>query len=256
MISASANQRAPTGYPRCQHSRQGTLPPRISSVTSSASHYAASDDLPAEVERLRTALDKLPTCLMRVATDGTLLAVSDVALSLLGARELAEVLGTNFVARLSSGDAGATAWAEFVERVLQGGSGSAECDMIDLGGVQRAVVLLGVALPDHPDTGRSLLVTVRDVSTARRLEASLHEQEELRRTVQEGLESTTATVQQLRAELQEAADERHHLRAALDEEIIRRQQMASMLEQLTRALSVAVNTTTLAREALEKGTST
>lgn len=213
---------------------------------------AVGADLAAEVERLGTVLEKIPACVMRVSTDGTLLAVNDAALSLLGARELAQVLDTNFAERLS-GDAAATIWTEFVGRVLEGGSASAECDMIDLAGFERAVLVMGARLPDHPDDRQSLLVTVRDISTARRLEASLHEQEQLRRTVQEGLESATASLEHLGTELQETATERNQLRAVLDGEIVPRQQLAVALEQLTRALSVAVNAAALARQALEKG---
>jgi hypothetical protein len=222
-------------------------------VTSSATHHAvAGPDLAAEVERLRTMLDKLPACLMRVGADGTVLAVSDAALTLIGARELGQVLDTNFTERLDA-KTGATAWAEFVDRVSTGGSGSAECDMLDLAGVQRAVILLGVALPDHPDAHRSLLVTVRDISTSRRLEASLHEQEQLRRAVQEGLEYATASLQQLRTELQQAAAERNELRAAIEGEANQRQQIASAFEHLTRALAATVNAAAMVRQALEKG---
>lgn len=211
-------------------------------MTSSATHHAvAGPDLVAEVERLRTMLDKLPACLMRVGADATVLAVSDAALTLIGARELGQVLDTNFTERLDAETAAGT-WAEFVERVSAGGSGSAECDMIDLAGVSRAVIMLGVALPNHPDGRSSLLVTVRDISTARRLEASLHEQEQLRRAVQEGLDCATTELKQLRAQLQEGADQR--------------QQVGVAFEQLTRALAAAINAAALARQALEKGKAT
>jgi hypothetical protein len=225
-------------------------------VTSSASHaVAAGVDLAAEVERLRIVLEKLPACVMRVGTDGTLLAVNEAALSLLAARELAQVLDTNFAERLA-GDAAATFWMAFVSRVFDGGSASAECNMIDLAGAEREVLVVGVRLPDHPDQRRSLLVTVRDTSAARRLEASLQEQDQLRQAAQHGLEAATASLQQLSTELQETASECEQLRAVIDGEVGRRQQLSVTLEQLTRALSVAVNAAALARQSLEKGNST
>ena len=137
-------------------------------------------ELLAEIERLRTLLDKAPSCLMRVGLDGTLLAVTDVALDLLGGRTLADVLGKNFVAFLRGADS-APLWAGFVQRVTEGGSGSAECEMQDLAGNHRDVMLLGGKIDQHPDGVASLLVVVRDLTTARKLEASLLEHEGVRR---------------------------------------------------------------------------
>jgi PAS domain-containing protein len=153
-------------------------------------------DLTAEVERLRLLLERQPTCLMRVGIGGTLLAANDAAQSLLGATTLADVLGTSFVERLQ-GDAAAI-WSEFIGRVANAGSASLECDMTDLAGTQRAVVLQGVTLPAHPDGDDSLLITVRDVSNSRRLEASLRDhQEEMRRQL-------TAALAQLKGALNAA----------------------------------------------------
>jgi PAS domain-containing protein len=217
-----------------------------------------------EIERLQALLDTLPSCLMRVGADGTLLAVSDSALDLLGCRELAAVLGTNFVDRIR-GDA-AQLWADFVQRVFDGGSGSAECEMEDAHGVARVVVLLGTALAHHPDGVSSLLVTVRDISTARRLEASLQEQEGVRRAMQAALDAATArrrappasragrppapeatlrdaataTVQQLRGQVEDAATDRRQLGVAL--------------EQLTVALHAAVTAASAVRQALKPRT--
>jgi hypothetical protein len=92
-------------------------------------------------------------------------------------------------------------WAEFVDRVRQAGSASAECEMSDLAGVCRAVVLQGVLMPAHPDAAESLLLVARDVSTARRLEASLREQEELRRVAQEDLRAAVEQIAALEARL-------------------------------------------------------
>jgi PAS domain-containing protein len=127
----------------------------------------------AEVQRLRAILERQPSCLLRVGIDGTLCAVSDAALGLLGARELSAVLNTNLRDRIVT-DA-EHLWSEFVLRVSQSGSGSMECEMTDLAGASRSVIIHGVAAPSHPDNIKSLLLTVRDVSTRRQLEASLAE---------------------------------------------------------------------------------
>jgi hypothetical protein len=205
-------------------------------------------DAAAEVVRLRMLLEGQPSCLIRVGTDATLLAVSDAALTLLGARDLAQLLETSLVDRIRS-DSAPDVWADFATRVISGGSASAECDIDDVAGTRRSVLLLGVALPDHPDGIPSLLVTVRDVSTARGLEASLHEQEELRRSVQVALAAATA---QLAQQLREVTTERQQLRAALDTILRQRQQIASSVEQLRTALTAAMDAAAIAKHVLDK----
>ena len=188
---------------------------------------------------------------MRVAIDGRLLAVSDHAMSLLGARELAQVLDTNFVARLR-GETVDAIWSEFVARVTQSGSATAESELEDLTGTNRAVTLQGVALPDHPDGLPSLLVTVRDISTARRLEASLEEEEGLRRSLQSALADATTTVETLRKNLIALASERKDLQSALDTVLLQRPQIAQSVEQLRGALTAIMEAAALARKPKDK----
>lgn len=208
-------------------------------------------DLAAEVERLRFILDKQPSCLLRVALDGTLLAVNDAALSLLGARKLAQVLDTNLMERL--GDESPTSvWADFVERVSRGSS-SVECEMVDLAGSRRAVILQGIVLGNHPDAVPSLLVSVRDVSTSRRLEESLEEQEQLRRSVLPAIHDASATLQQMRQQLDAALAERRELRAALETTVTQREQIAASLKQLTTSLNALIEAAALAQILLNKG---
>jgi nitrogen-specific signal transduction histidine kinase len=193
-------------------------------------------DAATEVERLRTLLDKQPSCVMRVAANGRLLAVNEAAVSLLGARALVDVLGAMFTERLI-GDG--TAWADFVRRVSQAGSASTECEMSDLAGVERAVIMQGVAMPDHPDGEESLLVAVRDVSTAKRLQVSLQEQED--------------SVRELRMRLDEIAAERDRLRGELDAADADREQLTAALDQLKAALNTAIDATLLAQQVTAKG---
>jgi hypothetical protein len=217
---------------------------------------ATSADAAAEIAHLRSLLEKQPSCLMRVRADGTLLAVSDTALSLLGASELAQVLDANLMDHLP-GEAVAV-WSDFVRRVMISGTASAECEMTDLAGARRSVVLAGVALRSHPDGLESLLVTARDVSGARRLEASLQEQDGLRQSIEElrakladaladrqqiegaaadrgqlqlALDQATVERQQLRSALDQAASERQQVRGALDQAALERQQLRAALDE-------------------------
>jgi 2C-methyl-D-erythritol 2,4-cyclodiphosphate synthase len=205
-----------------------------------------SAETPNEVERLRAILDRQPSCLMRVATDGTLLAVSDAGLGLLGASDLGQVLDSSLVDRLR-GDTIAELWSDFVARVSQGGKASAETELEDLTGARRAVILQGIVFPDHPDGVPSLLLTVRDVSSARRLEASLEEEERLRRSLQVSLTDATATVEQLRKNLVSIATERKDLQAALATVLLQRPNIAQSVEQLRNALTAIMEAAAVAR---------
>ena len=209
-------------------------------------------DLYAEVERLRSLLERQPSCLMRVGTSGTLLAVNDKALSLIGARGLEDALGSSLVDRIDA-ENNASLWKEFARRVSNAGSASVECEMTDLAGTRRAVMMQAVTLPSHPDGEQSFLLTVRDVSTSRRLQASLQEQEELRRSAQLGLDDATASLQDLRTRLAELTVERDRLRAASEAATADRQQLLAALQQLKSAMSTAIDATLLAQQLIEKG---
>jgi hypothetical protein len=206
-------------------------------------------DLEAEVERLRTMLDRVPACLLRVSSDGTLLAVNDAALSLLRVHDLCDVLGTNFVERLDHNRI-ATIWPEFVDRVEQSGSASFECELIDPVGDPRAVLLLGARLPLHPDSHPSVFVVVRDVSSARRLEASLHGKNEASPSDENA--DDAATVRELKRQLAQAHAERREMEQALAAEVMQRQHISTAVEHLSRALASATKAAGDVCQALEK----
>src|SRR5262245_9720398 len=79
-------------------------------IVSSAPDYTGGDP-----RHLRRVIEKQPACLLRVATDGMLLAVNEAGLQALGARELSEVLETNLGDRVAQKDH--ALWTEFVARV-------------------------------------------------------------------------------------------------------------------------------------------
>ncbi len=168
-----------------------------------------------DVEWLRGLLDRQPCCVMRVGLEGTMLAVSEAAVSLLGARTLSDVLEKSLLPCLQ-GDA-ERLWNDFVARVLYGGSASVECELDDLTGTRRAVILQGVSLPTHADGIESVLLAFREVSTARRLEASLEEQESLRRAAQDDLRQAQEEIQQLQARLDEVTADRNRLHVMLEQ---------------------------------------
>lgn len=187
---------------------------------------------------------------MRVGLDGVLLAINDAALSLLGARELGQALRTNITERLAPGQDGW--WHEFAGRVVGSGSASGECEMRDLSGAQRTVVMQGRALPDHPDGIQSLLVAVRDISAMRRLEASLqqHEAERAKLQQQRAEEHQLALlVREREARHAEAAKAEIERAAAAQQEQLRTALEASEAE--VRRLRTALDEAQGGRQQLE-----
>ena len=144
-----------------------------------------------EALHLRRLIEQQPACLLRVGVDGLLLAVNEAALRLLGGEALTQVLGTNvsklIVPRQHE------EWREFSARLGDGASASIECDLTDLSGTRRTILLQGVPLLDHSDGVPSMILTARDISVPLRLEAALREREinqeldDLRKQLQHGI---------------------------------------------------------------------
>jgi chromosome segregation ATPase len=188
---------------------------------------------------------------MRVGLDGVLLAVNDAALSLLGATQLGQVLGTMLMERLVPEHS--ALWCDFAGRVWQDASGSVECDMVDLSGVRRTVEVQSVALADHPDGIRSVLAAVRDVSATRRLELALQEVEKTRpgqETAHHLTDELRVQLEGMRAQLDAALAERTDtaramdaLRAQLEQSLADRQEFESSLKQREGADRLRLETT-------------
>jgi PAS domain S-box-containing protein len=124
-------------------------------------------------QHLRAVLERVPIALVRVDVNGTLLAVNEAALGLLGAQALHEVLGTSLHSFLP--DESRAACKTLLENVSQGQGGSLEVDLTELTGVTHALELRAVAYPGASDAIPSALMTARDVTRSRNLARSLEE---------------------------------------------------------------------------------
>jgi PAS domain S-box-containing protein len=188
----------------------------------------------AETLHLRRFIEKQPACILRVGLDGVLLAVNEAALSLIGAEQLAQVLGTKltrFIIPRQHDE-----WEEFSSRVREGASASIECDLTDMSGTRRIILLQGVPLLDHPDGVPSMILSVRDISAPRRLETALREREVSRELedLQKQLEHGLAERQQLASSLTERDSAHQQLIADQEAEQARLRQ--TMIEQHELAL--------------------
>jgi PAS domain S-box-containing protein len=143
-------------------------------VSKASGTPAVGVDLPLEAEpHLRAVLESQPFALTRLARDGTVLAVNQAGLSMLGAAGLEQVLGTSFLNLVQAEEhKGCHA---FIERALSGQRGSFEADLIGLTGSRHTFELHATAHPGAPDGIASVLISFRDVTESRRLEQSLVE---------------------------------------------------------------------------------
>jgi PAS domain S-box-containing protein len=120
---------------------------------------------------LRFVLETQPVTLIRLGRDGTVLAVNEAGLAVIGAERLEKVLNTSFAALLSSTDR--TGFIVFLERVASGHRGSLEVELTTLTGTGHTIQVHAAPHPGAPDGIDSVLVTLRDVTESRRLEQSL-----------------------------------------------------------------------------------
>jgi PAS domain S-box-containing protein len=151
-------------------------------------------DPAAEAEYLRRLLDKQPGCLMRVGTDGEVLAANEASLRLLGVELLADALGRPITTWLPSDQH--SQWAAFSAQVIGGSPASIECDIQTAAGEARVVRFHAVSLSDHPDGLPSMALSARDAMDRRQLERSLNEMAAERKRLAAEVEAERAKVRQ------------------------------------------------------------
>jgi PAS domain S-box-containing protein len=175
---------------------------------------------PAAIQaHLQTLIEKVPVCLTRVAHDGTLLAVNEAALVLLGGDSLGDVLGRP-LQEFVSGDAHAC--RRFVERIAGGERGSIEVQLRSLSGSLSCLQINATPVPDAPDGVKSALLAFRDVTEQRRLEQSLvddagRQDSGARTSTRDGIAEAVARIEELEQALQRSEQRRLELEALLGE---------------------------------------
>jgi PAS domain S-box-containing protein len=127
--------------------------------------------------RLRSLVEKLPACIVRMSADGVVLATNDRAVTLLGASSAAQVLRKQFDL-LVPADA-REAWTDFVVRVCAGETRSTEVAITTFDGIDRTVEAAAVPSPSEFGRSPSLLMVLRDVTERKRLEAVVEQVTEL-----------------------------------------------------------------------------
>jgi hypothetical protein len=217
-------------------------------------------DADLEVERLRFLIERQPTCVLRVALDGVILAANDAALGQLGASQLGQALGHRLTQWMLPHHR--DRWLDLARRAYQNGAASIECELLDLTERRHAVQLQAVKQPPHPDGMESITVAVREISGMSRLERALQDQEAAGLALADArgrLEAHgkaravgSAARARLQRELDEARAEMAGLTARLAEhEAERRREQARHAEELAQLetlLAGAARSVTMARE--------
>lgn len=194
---------------------------------------------------------------MRVGGDGVVLAANDAALALFGADKASQVLGTSLTGFVAASHR--DIWLGFVAKVTGGSAHSLECALNDISGTERNVILHGVPLLDHADGVRSVLLSIRDNGAIRRMEAALHESEQLRqhsampnpddaRRIEE-LQATIAQLQTQREQLERTVAELPRLQQLL------KQGRGYLQDMQTRLAAAMQERDALAQQLNERATS-
>lgn len=145
----------------------------------SAASVAPQNRVPAEPVReppaephLRKVLESLPAAVVRLAADGTFLAVNQQGLAILGGTSLEQILGSSLFKLVVEDER--ENCKSLLAQAITGQPFVLEVDVVGLTGTRQTVELRAIAYPAAPD-GPSALIALRDVSDARRLAQSLVE---------------------------------------------------------------------------------
>jgi PAS domain S-box-containing protein len=141
----------------------------------------AEDALTRSENRLRTIIETEPECVKVLGMDGSLLEMNPAGLSMIEADSLEQVRGKpvyEYIAPEHRHD-----FVALTERVLYGGSGTLEFELLGLKGTSRWLETHAVPLRDAQSDIVGLLAITRDVTGRKENEEALRQSEQLFRAV-------------------------------------------------------------------------
>ena len=133
--------------------------------------------------RLRTIVETEPECVKVLGPDGALLEMNPAGLAMIEADSLEQVRGVPVYDYIAPGHR--AAFVELTERVIRGGSGTLEFELIGLKGTRRWLDTHAVPLRGAGGEILGLLAITRDVTARKEAEGALQESERLYRAVVE-----------------------------------------------------------------------
>ncbi len=137
----------------------------------------SAQKLAASERRLRTIFENEPACVHLLGPNCTLLDMNPAGLRMIEADSLEQVVGQSALNSIAPGHR--AAYAELVARVLQGGSGTLEFEIIGLKGTRRWLETRAVPMPDEQGQILSVLGVARDITAHKQAIAALEASERM-----------------------------------------------------------------------------
>lgn len=141
----------------------------------------AEEALAQSENRLRTIIETEPECVKVLGMDGSLLEMNPAGLSMIEADSLEQVYGKSVYEYIAPEHR--TDFVELTERVLCGGSGMLEFELLGLKGTSRWLDTHAVPLRDAGGEIAGLLAITRDITERKKNEEALRQSERLYRAV-------------------------------------------------------------------------
>ena len=160
--------------------------------------------------RLRQIIETEPECVKVLGANGSLLEMNPAGLAMIEADSLEQVRGRSVYRYIAPGHR--DAFVALTEKVLRGGSGTLEFELIGLKGTRRWLDTHAVPLRDFEGRATGLLAITRDITERKRAEAALKESERLYRTV---IEQATENIFLIDVETRRIVESNRAFREAL-----------------------------------------
>ncbi len=170
----------------------------------------AEEALARSENRLRTIIETEPECVKVLGMDGTLLEMNPAGLSIIEADSLEQVRGKTVYEYIAPEHL--DNFVALTERVLRGGSGTLEFELVGLKGTRSWLDTHAVPLRDARGEIFGLLGITRDISERKRAEKALKQSERLYRTV---VEQATENIFLIDVESRRIVESNRALREAL-----------------------------------------
>ena len=160
--------------------------------------------------RLRQIIETEPECVKVLGANGSLLEMNPAGLAMIEADSLEQVRGRSVYRYIAPGHR--EAFVALTEKVLRGGSGTLEFELIGLKGTRRWLDTHAVPLRDPEGRATGLLAITRDITERKSAEAALKESERLYRTV---IEQATENIFLIDVETRRIVESNRAFREAL-----------------------------------------
>jgi PAS domain S-box-containing protein len=160
--------------------------------------------------RLRQIIETEPECVKVLGANGSLLEMNPAGLAMIEADSLEQVRGRSVYRYIAP--AHREAFVALTEKVLRGGAGTLEFELVGLKGTRRWLETHAVPLRDAGDGGSGLLAITRDVTERKLNEVALKQSEKLYRTV---IEQATENIFLIDVETRRIVESNRAFREAL-----------------------------------------